>query len=322
MLDRSTPAIQAASGSLSDMTTVRVIGAPTDYGANRRGVDMGPSAIRYAGLGAELAGAGVDVVDAGDLPVPRAEERDPDANPPSTGDAKFLRETADVCRRLADEVDGALADGTVPLALGGDHSIAIGSLAGSARDADVGAVWFDAHADLNTPSTTPSGNVHGMPLAAALGIDEFAGVDWANAPGLSTENVALVGLRSVDGEEAALLRDRGFAAYTMSDIDERGITDVTEEALATASAGVDGIHVSLDLDWLDPNEAPGVGTPVRGGVTYREAHSAMELVDEVATLRSMELVEVNPTLDQHNETAALATELAASAFGKRVIPER
>ncbi|ESS02594.1 MAG: arginase [uncultured archaeon A07HR67] len=301
------------------MTTIRIIGAPTDYGANRRGVDMGPSAIRYGGLAAELASAGVDVADAGDLSVPRAEERDPDAGAPETGDAKFLRETADVCRRLADEVSGSLGEGSVPLALGGDHSIAIGSLVGSARDATIGAVWFDAHADLNTPSTTPSGNVHGMPLAAALGLDEFANTPWANAAGLTPENIALVGLRSVDDAEAALLRDRGFAAYTMADIDERGITTVTEEAMAAASAGVDGVHVSLDLDWLDPNEAPGVGTPVRGGVTYREAHRAMEIVDEAASLRSMELVEVNPTLDRHNETAALATELAASAFGKRVI---
>ena len=301
------------------MTTVRIIGAPTDYGANRRGVDMGPSAIRYGGLADQLAGAGVETVDSGDLAVPRAEERDPDTDAPSDGNAKFLRETADVCRRLADEVSETLADGAVPLALGGDHSIAIGSLVGSARDAELGAVWFDAHADLNTPSTTPSGNVHGMPLAAALGLDEFADTEWANAPGLNPENVALVGLRSVDESEIDVIRDHGFAAYTMSDIDERGITDVTEEAMAAASAGVDGVHVSLDLDWLDPNEAPGVGTPVRGGVTYREAHSAMEIVDEADCLRSMELVEVNPTLDRNNETAALATELAASAFGKRVL---
>ncbi len=301
------------------MRRVRIIGAPTDYGANRRGVDMGPSAIRYGGLADQLAGAGVETVDAGDLHVPRAEERDPDTDAPSDGDAKFLRETADVCRRLSDVVSETLADGAVPLALGGDHSIAIGSLGGSARDAEIGAVWFDAHADLNTPSTTPSGNVHGMPLAAALGLDEFAESEWANAPGLSPENVALVGLRSVDGSEVDVIRDHGFAAYTMSDIDERGITDVTEEAMAVASAGVDGVHVSLDLDWLDPKEAPGVGTPVRGGVTYREAHSAMEIVDDADCLRSMELVEVNPTLDQHNETAELATELAASAFGKRVL---
>jgi len=183
---------------------------------------------------------------------------------PHEGDAKFLRETADVCRRLADEVSGTLAEGSVPLALGGDHSIAIGSLVGSARDAEIGAVWFDAHADLNTPATTPSGNVHGMPLAAALGLGEFEGSDWATAPGLNPENVALVGLRSVDDAEIDVIRDHGFAAYTMSDIDDRGITDVTEEAMAEASAGVDGVHVSLDLDWLDPRRRPASAPPSAG----------------------------------------------------------
>ncbi|MDR5671962.1 Arginase family enzyme [Halalkaliarchaeum sp. AArc-CO] len=301
------------------MRTVRIIGAPTDFGANRRGVDMGPSAIRYAGLAEELESAGSDPRDGGDLFVPRAEERDPDADEPPGGRAKFLRETAAVSRQLGNEVALALSNGETPLVLGGDHSVAIGSLSGTAREANVGAVWFDAHADLNTPSTSPSGNVHGMPLAAALGIDEFADTEWANAPRLSPENIALVGLRSVDPAEQELLRERGFAAYTMSDIDEHGITEVVEEALSIATDGVDGLHVSLDLDWLDPNVAPGVGTPVRGGVTYREAHSAMEIVADTGTLRSMELVEVNPTLDQHNETAELATELAASAFGKRVL---
>ncbi|WP_426961891.1 arginase [Haloparvum alkalitolerans] len=301
------------------MRTVRIIGAPTDYGANRRGVDMGPSAIRYAGLADQLASAGVDTVDSGDLLVPRAEERDPDAEAPAEGSAKFLRETADVCRRLGDEVAATLADGEVPLALGGDHSIAIGSLVGSARDAEIGAVWFDAHADLNTPTTTPSGNVHGMPLAAALGVGEFADTEWANAAGLSPENVVIVGLRSVDEAEAEFIRESEVTAFTMSEIDRRGVTPVVEEALAIAGTGVDGVHASLDLDWLDPHEAAGVGTPVRGGVTYREAHSAMEQVAESDLLRSMELVEVNPTLDQHNETAELATELAASAFGKRVL---
>jgi len=314
-----TPPSKPPPDGAAYMRTVEIIGAPTDYGANRRGVDMGPSAIRYGGLAAELEGAGVACIDGGDLAVPRAEERDPDTDQPRVGMAKFLRETADVCERLADRVEGALADGTVPLTLGGDHSIAIGSLVGAARGASIGAVWFDAHADLNTPETTPSGNVHGMPLAAALGIGAFEDVGWANAPGLAPENVALVGLRSVDDAERELIRERGFTAYTMSDIDERGITAVTEEALRIASDGVDGVHISLDLDWLDPNEAPGVGTPVRGGVTYREAHTAMEIVHEAGSLRSMELVEVNPTLDQHNETAELATELAASAFGKRVL---
>jgi len=303
--------------------TVRIIGAPTDYGANRRGVDMGPSAIRYAGLADSVSEAGDEPVDAGDLLAPRAEERDPDARTPSAGDAKFLREVEDVSRRLADEVAAACGEGDLPLVLGGDHSVAVGSMAGAARDADVGVVWFDAHADLNTPTTTPSGNVHGMPMAAALGIGEFEGVGWANAVGLSEENVAMVGLRSLDDAEKAVIRDSEITAYTMSDIDARGVTPVVEEALDVACDGVDGVHVSLDLDWLDPNEAPGVGTPVRGGVSYREAHTALELVAnrdaEADVLRSLELVEVNPILDESNETAALATELAASTLGKTIL---
>ncbi|MFB6194326.1 MAG: arginase [Halobaculum sp.] len=298
---------------------VRVLGVPSDYGQDRRGVDMGPSAIRYGGLADQLHDAGRECVDAGDLLVPRAEERDPDYREPSVGEAKFLRETEEVVTRLADEVAGALADDATPLVLGGDHSVAIGTIGGAAREADLGAIWFDAHSDFNTPSTSPSGNVHGMPLAATLGIEEFAGVEWAEAPRLREGNVAIVGLRSVDPAERQLLRESEVEVFTMSDIDERGIRDVTQAAVRVASAGVDGVHVSLDLDFLDPNEAPGVGTPVRGGVTYREAHLAMELVAEQVDPRSMELVEVNPILDSHNETAELATELAASAFGKTVM---
>ncbi|WP_136602566.1 arginase [Salinigranum halophilum] len=300
---------------------VRILGAPTDYGANRRGVDMGPSAIRYAGLASALEGAGTSCHDAGDLSVPRMEERDPDAEEPPAGTARFLRETREVCTALADRVADSIDAGATPLALGGDHSIAIGSLVGSARDARIGAIWFDAHGDMNTPTTSPSGNVHGMPLAAALGVGDFseAAYDWANAVGLDASNVVLVGLRSLDDDERAAIHDSDVTAYTMSDIDERGIADVVDDALAVATAGTDGIHVSLDLDWLDPTVAPGVGTPVRGGVTYREAHLAMEAVARSGDLRSMELVEVNPVLDQHNETASLSVELAASAFGKRVL---
>jgi len=303
--------------------TVRIIGAPTDYGANRRGVDMGPSAIRYAGLADAIERTGAKAADAGDLFVARAEERDPDAEAPA-GDAKFLREVEEVSERLADEVAAAVADGELPLALGGDHSIAIGTLAGTGRDADVGAVWFDAHGDFNTPETSPSGNVHGMPLAAALGRGAFADRGWAQSEGLREENVAIVGLRSVDDAEREALRESDVTVYTMSDIDARGLTPVVEDALDVATDGVEGFHVSLDLDWLDPGEAPGVGTPVRGGVSYREAHAAMEQVaardtEGDAALRSMELVEVNPILDEHNETAELATELAASALGKRIL---
>ncbi|MGA9401757.1 arginase [Haladaptatus sp.] len=302
---------------------VQIIGAPVDYGANRRGVDMGPSAIRYAGLAEELADAGVTAIDTGDLSVPRAEERDPETHEPNEGKAKFIRETADACEGLADRVAGAIEDDAFPLVLGGDHSIAMGTLGGSARDAEIGAIWFDAHSDFNTPKTSPSGNVHGMPLAGALAVDDFADTDWANAPGLRAENVVLVGLRSVDDTEVDAIRESGVTTFTMSDIDEHGITEIVEEAIDIATDGVDGIHVSFDMDWLDPKEAPGVGTPVRGGVSYREAHSALETVAtrdrEDGILRSLEFVEVNPILDEHNETAALCTELAASALGKRIL---
>ncbi|WP_128478117.1 arginase [Halorussus pelagicus] len=302
---------------------VQIIGAPMDLGADRRGVDMGSSTIRYAGLADELEAMGLDVTDAGDLPVPRAEERDPDAEQPSEGHAKFLRETADVCTRLSDEVAETLDSGRFPLVLGGDHSIAIGTVTGAARDADLGVVWFDAHGDFNTPKTSPSGNVHGMPLAALLGIGDFADTEWANAPTLREENVAMVGLRRLDDAEREAIRESDVTAYTMSDIDERGVVPVVEDALDVATDGTDGIHVSLDMDWLDPKVAPGVGTPVRGGVNYREAHTALEKVaerDEAEDiLRTLEVVEVNAILDEHNETAELATELAASGLGKRIL---
>lgn len=299
--------------------TTSLIGVPMDLGADRRGVDMGPSAIRYADLATALGSIGYSCIDAGDLSVSHPGERDIETQPTDTN-AKYLHEVESVCTRLADEVANALDDGALPLVLGGDHSIAIGSLTGASRGADIGAVWFDAHSDINTPETTPSGNVHGMPLAAALGMGSFEETPWANAPGLREENVVLVGLRSVDEPERERIRESDITAYTMSDIDERGVVAVTEEALDIAIGGVDGIHVSLDMDWLDPSHAPGVGTPVRGGVTYREAHSAMETVAEYDdVLRSLEVVEVNPILDSHNETAELATELVASALGKRVL---
>ncbi|WP_408958440.1 arginase [Natrinema sp. 74] len=303
--------------------TVRIIGAPMDYGANRRGVDMGPSAIRYADLADGLERAGVEPIDDGDLSMPRAEERDPDAEQPIGGSAKFLREIEGVCTRVSDRVATTLADGEFPLVLGGDHSVAIGSLNGSAREADLGVIWFDAHADCNTPATSPSGNVHGMPLAAALGRGAFGDLSWAPAPGLRESSIAYIGLRSIDERERELIRDSDMTAFTMSDIDRRGISAVVEDALAVATDGTDGVHVSLDLDWLDPKAAPGVGTPVRGGVTYREAHAALEALskrnESAEFLRSMDVVEVNPILDEANETATLAAELTASAFGKRIL---
>jgi arginase len=295
---------------------VRIIGVPTDYGASRRGVDMGPSAIRYAGLAAELDALGPGVADVGDLPAPRIEEAS--RADPGRPDARYLDAIESVCGRLADEVAGAVGGGETPLVLGGDHSLAIGTLAGASRGADLGVVWFDAHGDFNTPETTPSGNVHGMSLAAALGRGEFETSSWARAGGLDAANVALVGVRDLDPEERRALQGSDVRVFTMSDIDDRGITAVVDDALGVASSGTDGVHVSLDVDWLDPTEAPGVGTPVRGGVTYREAHAALERVADV-DLQSLELVEVNPILDDHNRTAELAVELAASALGKRIL---
>ncbi|WP_276271677.1 arginase [Haloarcula litorea] len=300
---------------------VRILGVPMDLGADRRGVDMGPSAIRYGGLAAQLDELGIGCTDGGDISVPRPEERDPDADGRLDGRAKFLRETEEVCEDVRTAVAAAVADGELPLVLGGDHSIAIGTVAGAARaEESLGIVWFDAHGDFNTPATTPSGNIHGMPLAAILGKGAFADEAWAHTPAVSEANVVLVGTRSLDESERDLIRESDVSVYTMSDLDARGVPEVTEEALDIAADGTDGVHVSLDLDWLDPTEAPGVGTPVRGGVSYREAHSAMERVAErTERVRSMELIEVNPILDDHNRTAELACELAASAFGDRVL---
>lgn len=300
---------------------IRILGVPMDLGADRRGVDMGPSALRYGGLATQLEAIGVACADDGDLTVPPPEGRDPDTQQPSKGQAKFYRETKTVCRDVSEAVGAVVADGATPLVLGGDHSIAIGTVAGTTDpDESLGVVWFDAHGDFNTPQTTPSGNIHGMALAAILGKGSFGEEPWAHTPAVSEENVAIVGLRDVDAAERRLIRDSDVTAYTMSDIDARSVPEVVAEALDIATAGTDGLHVSLDLDWLDPTEAPGVGTPVRGGVSYREAHIAMEYVADCRDqLRSLELVEVNPILDDHNQTAELACELAASAFGKRVL---
>jgi arginase len=302
----------------------RVIGVPTDYGTDRRGVDMGPSAIRYAGLQDALESIGLEVDDSGDLKVPSAARYV--AEPTSTDEptvrglagTREIEAIEDVTGDLADAVAGAVAEGAHPLVLGGDHSVAIGTLRGAARDADLGVVWFDAHGDFNTPATTPSGNVHGMALAAALGRGSFADT-WADA-GIDPENVAIVGVRDLDPGERDALRDSPVTVRTMSAIDDRGMGAVVEEALDVATEGTDALHVSLDLDVLDPDVAPGVGTPVRGGATYREAHAAMEAVASRGdALRSLELIEVNPVLDRANRTAELAVELAASAFGKRIL---
>lgn len=288
-----------------------IIGAPLDLGAGRRGVDMGPSAIRYAGLEERLTVLGVDCADRGNVDTAVAEataEHDPRA--------RFLPAIRGTCERIAGLVGAALDEGRIPIVLGGDHSIALGTLGGLASRRGPGAVlWFDAHGDLNTPETTPSGNVHGMALAAALGRGgaDFESSSWT-LPALQPERVAVIGARALDPGERALISELGLAVHTVSELDRRGIEAVVSEALERA-AGAPFTHISLDMDGLDPGVAPGVGTAVRGGLTYREAHLAMELVAESGLLCCLEIVEVNPILDRQNATAALAVELAASAFG-------
>jgi arginase len=291
---------------------IAVIGAALDLGAGRRGVDMGPSAIRYAGLSERLARAGIEVEDRGNVQAALAETQ-------TTGSerARFLDEILETCRRVAAQVEHARAESLLPLVLGGDHSIAIGTLGGLAAGGPGGVIWLDAHGDLNTPETTPSGNVHGMPLAAALGLCGF-GADGLNLPALDPERVALVGVRSLDPGEREAVKRLGLAVYTISDLDRRGVEPVIEEALERVSGGA-FVHVSVDLDVVDPEFAPGVGDPVRGGLSYREAHLALELVAEAGVLDSLELAEVNPIRDHENETAGLAVELAASALGARIL---
>jgi arginase len=290
---------------------VAIFGAPLDLGAGRRGVDMGPSAIRYAGLEERLTALGVDCVDRGNVAAPVAE-----ATAEHHPRARFLPAIRATCERIAELVGAALDDGRIPIVLGGDHSIALGTLGGLASRRGPGAVlWFDAHGDLNTPGTTPSGNVHGMPLAAALGRGgpDFESPSWT-LPALEPERVAVIGARALDRGERDLVAELGLAVHSMSELDRRGIEAVVSDALDRA-AGAAFVHISLDMDGLDPDVAPGVGTAVRGGLTYREAHLAMELVAESGLVSCMEIVEVNPILDRQNATAALAVELAASAFG-------
>jgi arginase len=274
---------------------------------------MGPSAIRYAGLSERLAGAGIDVEDRGNVQAALAETQ-----ASGSDRARFLDEILAVCRRIAAEVDGARGEGLTPLVLGGDHSIAIGTLSGLAATGPGGVLWLDAHGDLNTPETTPTGNVHGMPLAAALGLCGFGANDGLNLPAVEPERVALVGVRSLDPGERETVRRLGVGVYTISDVDRRGVEPVIAEALERVS-GASFVHVSVDLDVVDPEFAPGVGDPVLGGLSYREAHLALELVAEAGVLTSLELAEVNPIRDHENTTAGLAVELAASALGARIL---
>jgi arginase len=298
----------------TDARPVALIGASLDLGAGRRGVDMGPSAIRYADLETRVQQLGRELRDWGNV-----EGAVPEATSVGSERVRFLAEIKAACERIADLVARSVEEGLFPLVLGGDHSVALGTLGGLARvDGPGGVLWIDAHGDLNRPETSPTGNVHGMPLAAALGLagPEFESPSWP-LPAVEAGRVALVGTRSLDPAEVELLRTLDAHVYTMSDIDKLGVERVIEESLQHVS-GSGFVHVSLDMDALDPEVAPGVGTPVRGGLSYREAHLALELVAESGLAASLEVVEVNPILDRENETAKLAVELVASALGARI----
>jgi arginase len=294
---------------------IAVIGAALDLGAGRRGVDMGPSAIRYAGLDTRLAELGHECMDWGNVETAVAE-----AIEVVDERARFLPQIKDTCVRVAELVAQAAADGQLPLVLGGDHSVALGTLGGLARVHGPGGVlWIDAHGDLNSPETTPTGNVHGMVLAAALGLagPRFREDGWG-LPAVGDNRVALIGVRSLDDGEREVLGGLDAAVFTMSDVDKLGVERSVREALAHV-AGPGFVHVILDMDVVDPDVAPGVGTPVRGGFSYREAHLALELVAESGLISSLDVVEVNPILDRENETGKLAVELVASALGARIL---
>lgn len=299
---------------------VAIVGAPLDLGAGRRGVDMGPSALRTAGLNARLSALGYRVEDLGNVRVEQQE-----SSAPGPRNARFLPAIAGTCQELANRVERAADEGKTPLVLGGDHSIAVGTVSGLAesmkkRGQKLGLIWMDAHSDMNTPGTSPSGNVHGMPLACLIGTGPKALTHlngWS--PKVDPKNVVLIGIRDVDLDERPLVRRSGVRVFTMRDIDERGMRAVMHDALAVAGEGTGGIHLSLDMDGVDPREAPGVGTPVRGGFSYREAHLAMEIICDSRLMRSMEVVEVNPILDEANRTALLGVELVLSAMGKRIL---
>ena len=303
------------------MKAVHIIGVPLDLGGNRRGVDMGPSALRIAGLGERIASLGRTVVDKGDLPAPIAETQEA-----RDERKKYIREIARVCQKLYQTALDSFAEGALPLVLGGDHSLGAGSIGAAAewarktRDLPTGLLWIDAHGDMNTPATSLSGNVHGMPLAALLGNEP---VELARIGGFSPKvrpaNTVIIGVRNLDEREKVAVRDSKVHVFTMNDIDRHGIASAAEQAVKLAGQDAAGIHVSFDMDVCDPSIAPGVGTPVKGGLDYREAHMLMEIVAESGLLTSLDLVEVNPTLDVRNATAQLGTELALSALGMKIL---
>jgi len=300
---------------------IKVIGVPLDLGASRRGVDMGPSAVRVAGLEARLEALGHEVNDAGNIEVDL-----PETKHVGEQHARYLHEITETCTKAAELVEKSLEEGMTPVILGGDHSVAAGTVAGVAafyrkHHQKIGLIWIDAHADLNTPETSPSGNVHGMPLAALVGLGPAPLANILGfSPKVAPENTVIIGVRDIDATEKENIRRAGITeVYTMRDIDERGMRTVMEEALRAAGRGTAGYHISLDMDWIDPEDAPGVGTPVRGGATYREAHLAMEIIADHGRMLSFEIVEVNPVIDEHNRTADLAVELISSAFGKKIL---
>jgi arginase len=302
------------------MASIHIIGVPLDLGAGRRGVDMGPSALRIAGLGERLAALGHTVTDRGDITAPI-----PEIKAPGDERKKYIRHIARVCQKLYQTSLAALDEGAVPVVLGGDHSLAAGSVSAAAeyarrRDKPLGLIWVDAHADMNTPGTTLSGNVHGMPLASLLGPEpaELAQIGGFS-PKVRPEHTVLIGLRNLDDRERDRVRASGVHVFTMKEIDRAGIAAVAESAIGLAANGTAGIHLSFDMDVCDPAIAPGVGTPVKGGLDYREAHVVMEIVSDAGLLTSLDIVEVNPILDSQNATAILGVELALSALGKKIL---
>jgi len=301
--------------------TVHIIGVPLDLGGGRRGVDMGPSAFRIAGLGERIGALGYTVVDKGDLPAPI-----PETQELRDERKKYIRDIAKVCQKVYQTAAGSLDEGAMPIVLGGDHSLGAGSVAAAAEWArrtkglPIGLLWIDAHGDMNTPATSLSGNVHGMPLAALLGGEpaELAKIGTFS-PKVEAAHTVLVGIRNLDEREKVSVRESHVHVFTMKDIDRQGVASVIEQAVQLAGDGTAGIHVSFDMDVCDPSIAPGVGTPVKGGLDYREAHMMMEIVADSGLLTSLDLVEVNPTLDVRNTTAQLGTELALSALGMKIL---
>ena len=302
------------------MQKIRILGVPLDLGQERRGVDMGPSAMRAAGLNAALKGLGLKVEDTGNIYVKIPEEQ-------HFGDkrAKYLKEIAETSKEVADRIYQTLEAGLFPISLGGDHSIAVGTQAGVSkyyrdRKRTIGCVWIDAHADMNTPESTPSGNVHGMPFAATLGFgpEPLANI-FGFAPKIKPENCVLIGARNLDERERGLVKNSGINVFTMRTIDEQGMGEVMQKSLAFATRGTAGFVVSFDMDVVDPSEAPGVGTPVPGGITFREAHLAMEMIADSKKMLALEMVEINPIIDIANKTAILAVGLVTSALGKKIL---